>query len=43
MFHQRTEHMEVDCHSIREAFDLDISTLPRIPSNLRIFYIVTKA
>ena len=34
VFHEHTKHIEVDCYSIREAYDLKAITLAHIPSNL---------
>ena len=42
IFHESTKHIEVDYHSIREAYDGHVITLPHISIDLQIADIFTK-
>lgn len=42
-YHKHTKKIEIDCHSIREALDTHIISLPHVSTNLQIAYVFTKA
>ena len=43
IFHERTKHIEVDCHFIRDTLESRVISLPHISSDLQVADIFTKA
>ena len=43
VYHERTKHIEVHCHSIREAYDRRIITLPHVSTSVQLADILTKS
>ncbi|XP_042987265.1 secreted RxLR effector protein 161-like [Carya illinoinensis] len=43
VFHERTKHIEVDCHYIRDTLESRVISLPHISSDLQVADVFTKA
>jgi len=42
IYHERTKYIEVDCHSIMEAYYRKIITLPHVSTSVQLAGILTK-
>ena len=36
VYHEHTKHIEVDCHSIREAYNRKVITLPYVSTSIQL-------
>ena len=43
VYHEHTKHIEVNCHSIQEALDSHIISLPYISTTFQIAYVFTNS